>query len=70
MIFCEQCQTYLEPDEPSCPACGAPRPQAGVIPPLWSAELERVPVGPPLVAGDLLLVPVQGAGSLPQPAAC
>jgi outer membrane protein assembly factor BamB len=30
--------------------------------PLWSAELGQTPAGPPLVAGDLLLVPTQEPG--------
>jgi outer membrane protein assembly factor BamB len=30
--------------------------------PLWSAELGQIPAGPPLVAGDLLLVPTQDPG--------
>jgi outer membrane protein assembly factor BamB/tetratricopeptide (TPR) repeat protein len=59
MSFCTQCQTYVPPDTPSCPTCGAPRPSATPATPLWSTALDEPPTGPPLVVDDLLLVPTQ-----------
>ncbi|MGD9100800.1 MAG: hypothetical protein PVF45_10000, partial [Anaerolineae bacterium] len=57
MTFCAQCQTYLTPDTAPCPTCGTSCPAADTVSDLWSQNLDQAPAGPPLVAGDLLLLP-------------
>ena len=69
MTFCPKCQTYLAPGDAACPACNAPRPPAEPITALWTAALDAPPAGPPLAAGDLLLVPTQPAGPAAAPSA-
>ncbi len=61
MTFCPQCQTYLAPGDTPCPACNTPRPPAEPITALWSVTLDAPAAGPPLAAGDLLLIPTQAA---------
>jgi outer membrane protein assembly factor BamB len=64
--FCAKCETYLTPDAESCPSCGTARPQTEPIAALWTTELGEPPAGPPLVFGELLLVPTRKHGSTSQ----
>lgn len=64
-IFCPQCDTYLEPNLATCPACGQVRPTVTPVPIAWTVELGQSPARPPLLAGTNLLWPTHDSDSSP-----
>lgn len=67
-VFCPECNTYLEPIQTACPACGWTRPATAPVLVVWTAEVDQIPAGPPEWVGRDLLLPTHDSSQPPQTA--